>query len=55
MSNLRFVLAAAALFGLAFIGMSWASKGFPVMAVRAVPMKPDARVPTFEQSVKQGG
>jgi hypothetical protein len=58
MSNLRFVLAAAALFGLAFIGMSfgmpWASKGFPVMAMRAVPMKPDARVPTFEQSVKQG-
>jgi hypothetical protein len=54
MSNLRFVLAAAALFGLAFIGMSWASKGFPVMAMRAVPMKPDARVPTFEESVKQG-
>jgi hypothetical protein len=58
MSNLRFVLAAAALFGLAFIGMSfgmpWASKGFPVVAMRAVPMKPDARVPTFEESVKQG-
>jgi hypothetical protein len=54
MNNLRFVLIAAALFGLAFIGMSWASKGFPVMAMRAAPMKPDARVPTFEESVKQG-
>ncbi|HEX5006482.1 MAG TPA: hypothetical protein VFV70_05180, partial [Hyphomonadaceae bacterium] len=28
--------------------------GFPVMMVRAVPMQPDARLPTFEQSVKQG-
>ena len=54
MGNLRLVLVAVALFGGAFVGVFWASKGFPVMTVRAVPMKPDARVPTFEESVKQG-
>ena len=59
MSNLRFVLAAAALFGVAFAGISfgmpWAAKGFPAMAQRVVPLKPDARLPTFEDSVKQAG
>jgi hypothetical protein len=25
-----------------------------LMTVRAVPMKPDARIPTFEESVKKG-
>ena len=54
MSNLRFVMITAAAFGFAFVGISWVSKGFPVMALRAVPMQPDARLPTFEQSVKQG-
>jgi hypothetical protein len=54
MSSIRFALVAAGLFALAFIGMSWANKGFPVMAMRAVPMKPDARIPTFEESVKNG-
>jgi len=54
MSNLRFVLIAVALFAGTFVGVSWASKGFPVMALRAAPMKPDARLPTFEESVKQG-
>ena len=39
---------------LAFVGISWATKGFPLMGVRAVAMKPDARVPTFEESVQQG-
>ena len=54
MSNLRLGLLAIAAFALAFVGISWASKGFPVMSVRVAPMKPDARIPTFEQSVKQG-
>lgn len=58
MSHLRFALAAVALFGFAFagvfFGIPWASKGFPVMAMRATPLKPDARLPTFEESVKQG-
>jgi len=54
MSTIRFTLIAAALFGLTFVGISWANKGFPVMAMRAEPMKPDARVPTFEESVKKG-
>ena len=54
MSTLRFSFAAAAMFALAFVGISWGSKGFPVMTVRTEPLKPDARVPTFEQSVKQG-
>ena len=54
MSTLRFALLAVALFTTAFIGISWANKGFPVMAMRVAPLKPDARLPTFEQSVKQG-
>jgi len=54
MSTVRFTLVAVGLFALTFIGISWANKGFPVMAMRAVPMKPDARLPTFEESVKQG-
>ena len=54
MSTLRFALLAVALFAAAFIAISWANKGFPVMAMRVAPLKPDARLPTFEQSVKQG-
>lgn len=54
MSTLRFSLVAIGVFTLAFIGISWASKGFPVMVMRTVPLKPDPRLPTFEESVKQG-
>jgi len=54
MSTLRFVLATVGLFVLAFVGISWGQKGFPVMAMRAEPLKPDARIPTFEESVKKG-
>jgi hypothetical protein len=54
MSTIRFTLIAAGLFALTFIGISWANKGFPVIAMKAEPMKPDARVPTFEESVKKG-
>ena len=69
MNTLRFGFLTVALFALAFIGISWASKGFPVMAMRseapkpqvrvapshAEPARPDAaRIPTFEQSVKEG-
>ena len=54
MSTIRFTLIAIVLFGLTFVGISWANKGFPVMAMRAEPMKPDVRVPTFEESVTKG-
>ena len=54
MSTVRFALLAIALFAIAFVGISWATKGFPVMAMRAAPVQPDARVPTFERSVKEG-
>lgn len=54
MSTIRFTLIAVGLFALTFIGISWANKSFPVMAMRAEPMKPDAPVPTFEESVKKG-
>ncbi|MEA2983653.1 MAG: hypothetical protein QOF09_5476 [Alphaproteobacteria bacterium] len=63
MSTIRFALIAVGLFALTFIGISWANKGFPVMAMRAEPTKPEARaeptkpearVPTFEESVKKG-
>jgi hypothetical protein len=54
MGTFRFALLAIALFATAFIGISWATRGFPVMTVRVAPLQPDARIPTFEQSVKQG-
>ncbi len=54
MSNLRFTLFAFAAFIAAFVGISWASKGFPVMTLRATPLQPDARIPTFEESTKAG-
>ena len=54
MSTIRFAMIAIGLFAMAFVGISWASKGFPVMAMKAEPMKPDARIPTFEESVKKG-
>ena len=38
MGALRFALLAAALFGAAFMGISWASKGLPVIGVRVEPM-----------------
>jgi hypothetical protein len=54
MSTIRFACLAVAVFAAAFIGISWATKGFPVMAMRAAPLKPDVRPPTFDESVKQG-
>jgi hypothetical protein len=54
MGTLRFMLIAVGLFGLAFVGISWANKGFPVMAMKVEPLKPDARIPTFGESVKKG-
>ncbi len=41
MSTIRFTLIAVGLFALTFVGISWANKGFPVMAMRAEPMKPE--------------
>ena len=54
MSTFRFTLIAVGVFAMAFIGFSWANKGFPVMAIRVEPMKPDARIPTFEESKQKG-
>jgi hypothetical protein len=54
MSIVRFSLVAIGVFAMAFVGISWASKGFPVMMMRVEPLKPDARLPTFEESVKKG-
>jgi hypothetical protein len=50
MSTFRFVLLAVGLFVLAFVGMSWANKRFPVMALRVLPAKSDARIPTLDES-----
>jgi hypothetical protein len=54
MSTLRFGLLAVGVFALTFIGISWGQKGFPVMATRVEPLRPDARIATFEESVKKG-
>lgn len=56
MSNLRFAIIAAALFGVAFAGISfgmpWASKGFPSFAAHSVSPSADQHVPGFKESVK---
>lgn len=56
MSTLRLSIAAIGLFAMTFIGVSWANKGFPVMALRAAPpqpsSQPDLRQPAFEQTAK---
>lgn len=54
MGTMRFALIAVGLFTLAFVGISWGQRGYPVMAVRVEPLKPDPRLPTFEESVKKG-
>ncbi|MGH6738379.1 MAG: hypothetical protein ACREDY_04995 [Bradyrhizobium sp.] len=54
METLRLSIFALVLFAAAFAGISWANKGFPMVALRATPTKPDARIPTFEQSIKTG-
>jgi hypothetical protein len=40
MSTFRFALVAVGLFALTFVGISWGTKGFPVMAMRGEPAKP---------------
>ena len=52
MDNLRFVLIAIALFAGTFAGVSWASRGFPVTAMRVEPVKPDVRTADREDRVK---
>ncbi len=54
MSTFRFGLLAISVFLLIFVGGSWAKRGFPVMVYTIQPLKPDARIPTFEQAVKEG-
>jgi hypothetical protein len=54
MSTLRFTLLAAGLFALTFVGVSWRNMGFPVLTVGVAPLKPDARIPTFDEAVKKG-
>jgi hypothetical protein len=47
-------LAVASLFALAFVGVSWTKTGFPVISVGVAPLKPDARIPTFDEAAKKG-
>lgn len=54
MGTLRFTLLAVGLFALTFVGVSWANKGFPILTYRVVPLRPDARIPTFDESVQRG-
>ena len=43
MSTFRFALVAIGLFALTFVGISWGTKGFPVMVMRGEPAKPVAQ------------
>ncbi len=54
MTTFRFALLAVVLFALTFVGVSWANKGFPVMVAGIVPLTPDLRLLTFEESVNRG-
>jgi hypothetical protein len=53
MSTLRFTLVAVGLFALTFVGVSWGKMGFPVMTAGVAPVRPDARIPTFDEAVKE--
>jgi hypothetical protein len=53
MNTIRFTLLAIGLFTLTFAGISWANKGFPIVAMRAQPVKPDAPITTVEEGVKK--
>jgi hypothetical protein len=50
MSTLRFALVVVGLFGLAFVGVSWVRAGFPIVTFGVAPLKPDARLPTFDEA-----
>jgi hypothetical protein len=50
MSTLRFALIAAGLLALAFIGVSWAQAGFPILTFGVSELKPNPKLPTFEQA-----
>jgi hypothetical protein len=54
MGTLRFGFVTMAVFAAAFIGISWAQKGFPLVRIGTAEMKPDPRIPTFEQSARKG-
>jgi hypothetical protein len=45
---------AAALCAAAFIVVTWLSAGAPIWRIQAVPLQPDARVPTFAQRMQEG-
>jgi hypothetical protein len=53
MSTLRFALIVIGLFALAFVGVAWVKAGFPIMTFRVAPLKPDARIPTFDEATKK--
>jgi hypothetical protein len=53
MSTLRFALVVTGLFALAFVGVAWARAGFPVMTVGVAELKPDPRLPTFDEATKK--
>jgi hypothetical protein len=53
MSTLRLALLTVGLFALTFVGVSWAEKGFPIMTFRVAAPKPDAPIPTFDESVQK--
>ena len=54
MGSLRFGMIVVDAFAAAFGGVKWASHGFPIPMLGTVPLKLDARIPTFAQSVQKG-
>jgi hypothetical protein len=54
MSTVRFALVVAGLFGLAFVGVSWARAGFPVVTFGVAALKPNPRLPTFDEAREKG-
>ena len=54
MSTLRFALVVAGLFGLAFVGVTWVGAGFPVVTFGVAALKPNPRLPTFDEAREKG-
>jgi hypothetical protein len=54
LQNFRFVALAGGMFAAAYVGVVWLKSGAPIPVYTVSAPKPDARIPTFEESVENG-
>lgn len=52
MNTLRFGLITLGLFALAFVGVTWMKAGFPLTIIGVAELKPNPKLPVFEEATK---